>query len=94
MQISFEVGGSSATFQWSGFIGSAKMTTGDEIVTLQTPLRLSSQFDWRIERTWECRLHDHEVKVIKVRPRLLAGIRKSSFTVAVDGIVVASATGR
>jgi hypothetical protein len=94
MQISFDVDGTQATFHWTGFIANAKITIDQEVIKLQSPLRLSNQVDFRTQRTWQCQLHDHEIKVVKKRPLLLAGIRKSSFTVAVDGIVVASATGR
>jgi hypothetical protein len=94
MQMSFDVDATPATFHWTGFIASAKITAGREVIKLQSPWRLSSQFDLRRQRTWHCRVHDHDIKVVKASPILLAGVRKSSFTVAVDGAVVASAMGR
>jgi hypothetical protein len=94
MQITFDLDGTPATFHWTGFIMSAKITAGDAVIELQRPWRLSSQFDVRMQRTWECRVHDHEIKAVKARPLFPAGIRKGSFTISVNGAVVASAMGR
>ena len=92
--MTFDVDGGPATFHWTAFIMSARITVGAEVIKLQSPWRLSSQFDLPRQRTWQCQIDDHEIKIVKERPILLAGVRKSSFTVAVDGTVVASTIAR
>ncbi len=94
MQIDFTVGEAPAEFLFNSAIGKAELKLGQETIELQNPLRPSSQFSFRLTKTWTVTKDGHEITIVKRRPLLVAGFRKSSFEVSVDGTVVAEATGR
>jgi len=94
MQIDFTVGDKPAEFLYSSTTGKAELKLGQEIVELQNPLRLSSQFSLHQAKSWTTETDGHAIAVVKQRPLLVAGFRKSSFTVSVDGEVVAEVAGR
>jgi hypothetical protein len=94
MQINFTVGDAPAEFLYSSATGKAELRLGQETIELQNPLRLSSQFSFSQTKSWTTEAAGHAVAIVKQRPVLAAGFRKSSFTVSVDGDVVAEVTGR
>jgi hypothetical protein len=44
-------------------------------------------------RSWKTGTAEHDVEIVKVRPRMFGGIRPNSYTVSVDNIIVAKARG-
>jgi hypothetical protein len=94
MRMTFNVAGTPAEFRRNGVTGKAELKVGDEIVRLQSPLRLSTHVELTTTRTWKCRVGGHDIVITKVRPWLLAAARDNSFTICVDDTVVAQATGK
>jgi hypothetical protein len=93
MMISFDVAGVPARFRRNAWTGSAELRVADDVVVLQSPLRLSTQFNVHTSVVWRHRAGEHDIVIEKVRPRLFGGFRPNVFTIAVDGKTVAEATG-
>ena len=94
MEVNFAVAGAAATFRWNSATGRADVMVGDDHVTLQTPAKLSTHFQLGTRRTWKQTVGGHDIEVVKDRPRMFGGLRPNTFTVSVDGKVVATAMGR
>jgi hypothetical protein len=94
MEIAFSVDGRLLTFRRSAMTGRAELQVGDDITRLQSPLRLTTHFDFRTRVVWCTRVGDHDVEVVKTRPLIFGGARNNSFTVSVDGVVVAKTMGK
>ena len=94
MRIAFTAGETGAEFRRSAMTARSELRVGDEIVPLQSPFRVTAHFDIRTRTVWRRSVGDHEVEVARSRPRLFGGLRRSSYTVAVDGVIVADAIGR
>jgi hypothetical protein len=94
MLIHFPVGETPATFRYNALTGRAELDLGQRTVLLQSPLRFSTHFQMGETRSWTTREDGHDITVTKRRPRWVAGFRSNSFTVSVDGDVVAETTGR
>jgi len=94
MEITFAVDGQPATFTRSDVTGRAELRFGEHTVQLQSPLRPTTHFDLRRRVAWRTRVGYHDVEIVKTRPALFAGLRANAFSVAVDGVVVAEATGK
>ncbi len=93
MQLSFDVAGTPAEFRRSPWTGRSELQVGSEVMTLQSPLRFSTHFDFKTTTVWRRRANDHEVEIVKVRPHTLGGLRSAQYTVSVDDTVVADARG-
>jgi hypothetical protein len=93
VKIAFTIGEQRAEFYRNSATSRAELRIGDDVVCLQSPYHFKSQFDLRTRITWRRRVGDHEVEIVKVRPRVLGGARPNSYTVAVDGVTVAEVTG-
>lgn len=93
MRIPFELDGGPAEFHWNNVTGRAKLTVGGQTVGLQSSYAPSSHFSTSLKRVWRQPLGNHVVEIEKLRPLLLAGFRPNSFTVKIDGCVVAQARG-
>ncbi len=92
MRIEFDVAGTPAEFSWSGGTGRVELRVGDDTVLLESPFWLSTHY--RAVRTihvWHTGDAEHVVELVKVKPRLKSG--PCAFTISVDSIVVAEATG-
>jgi hypothetical protein len=94
MKLSFDVAGMPAEFSRNFWTGRAELRVGDEVVSLQSAFRLSTHFELRTRRVWRKRIGQHEVEIVKIRPRLFPGFRSQSFTVSVDKSVVAVTIGK
>jgi hypothetical protein len=94
MQIAFDVAGTPAEFRRNDVTGRTELRLGEEIVELQSPYRLSAHFAAGTEQVWTCRANDHDIQIVKVRPRVVGGLRDNSFTISVDDQVVAEAVGK
>jgi len=94
VRIAFHVGDKPAEFRRNGNTGKAELRVGGEVLLLQSPLSLTAHFDFRTRNEWRRTLHDHEVAIVKIRPRVLGGVRENTYTVEVDGKVVATARGK
>jgi hypothetical protein len=92
MELAFEVGGRHATFRRDPWMGSADLEVADEVVRLQSPLRLSTHFNRWTTRCWRQSFGGRQVEVVMQRPRVFGGFRKKTFTVRVDGTVVVHTT--
>ena len=93
MQISFDLAGTPAEFRRKSSTGKAELLVGDDVVALQSPLRVSTHFNFKTKQTWRCDVGGHVVEIVKVRPRLVGGLRESSYTITVDDTQVAAAAG-
>ena len=94
MDITFSLDGEPATFSRSSATGRAELRVGQQVVPLQSPLRPSVHFDFRRRVAWRTRVAEHEIEIVKTRPAFFGGLRDNSFSIAVDGVVVADATGK
>jgi hypothetical protein len=94
MQIAFSIDGQAATFERSDVTGRAELHFGEQIVVLQSPLKPTAHFGIRKRTAWRTRIGAHDVEIVKNRPRLFGGLRANSFSVVVDGVAVAEATGK
>ena len=71
MQIAFDVAGTPAEFRRNDVTGRTELRLGEEIVELQSPYRLSAHFAVGTEQVWTCRANDHDIQIVKVRPRVV-----------------------
>ena len=90
MQLAFEVDGSPAEYRRSEWTGRSELRVGDEVVTVQSPYRFSTHFELRTGDVWRHRVADHEVEIVKVRPRFFGGYRNNDVEISVDDRLVAS----
>lgn len=93
MDISFDIAGVPAEFRRNSNTGRAELHVGDDVIRLQSPYRPSTHFDLRTRQVWRRRVGEHDVEIVKVRPRMYGGARPNSYTISVDTTVVAEATG-
>jgi hypothetical protein len=94
MRIHFRVGQARAEFRYNALTGRADLQLGQRTVQLQSPLKFSTHFQLGKVKSWTAQDQGHEVTIVKRRPRLVGGLRNNSFTVSVDGTVVAETSGR
>lgn len=94
MELGFEVGGRPALFRRDAGTGRATLTVGDEVTALASPYSPLTHLEFTTRRSWRRQVGDHVVEVTKVRPRAVGGLRTNSFTITVDGTVVAEAEGK
>ena len=93
MQISFDIAGTPAEFRRQSSTGKAELLVGDDVVALQSPLRVSTHFSFKTTQKWRCEVGGHVVEVVKVRPRFVGGLRENSYVITVDDNQVAAAAG-
>jgi hypothetical protein len=93
MEIPFDIAGVPAKFRRNPHTGRAELCAGDDVIILQSPYQLSTQFELRRRRVWRRRVGEHDVEIVKVRSMLYGGVRTQSYTISVDNKVVAEATG-
>jgi hypothetical protein len=93
VRIDFSVGGTSARFRRSHFSGKAVLSVGDDRQTLQNPLKPGTHYSLSSERKWQLQVNDHQIEIVKDRPKFLSGFRPHSYTVLVDGQLVAQEKG-
>ena len=93
MDIRFEVDGTPARFRRNDWNGRAELAVGDEIVPLQSPWNLRTHFSLSTRRSWNRRVSDHQIEIVKVRKRWFAGFRPAVFSVLVDGKLVTGQEG-
>jgi hypothetical protein len=94
MKINFTAGDRAASFERHDMTGRAELRVGDEIVPLQSPFRLTTHFDFRTRAVWRHTIDGHDVEIARNRPRWFGGLRTSTYSVTVDGHVVATGTGK
>jgi hypothetical protein len=94
MRLSFEVTGIPAEFHRNLWTGRAELRIGRDVIPLQSPFRLSAHFEFRTRIVWRTKVGEHDIEIVKVRPRIFAGFRPQSFTISVDKRIVAEATGK
>jgi hypothetical protein len=93
MEIDFSIGNISAKLVRGWFLGGMKLVTPSESIWLQHPLQPSTHFSFRLKRCWQRSISGHQVRVEKTRPLLAAGVRPQSYSVFVDGELVAGDQG-
>jgi hypothetical protein len=93
VEISFDIAGVPAEFRRDSATGRAQLRVGDDVIRLQSPYQLSTHFELRTRKVWRHRVGEHDVEIVKVRPRIIGGVRAQSYTISVDNTVVAEATG-
>ena len=89
MELSFDVDGTRATFRRNPETGRADLVVGEEVITLQSPFRLSTHFELRTKRAWRRQIRGHDVQIIRTRSRMMGGLRASTYAITVDGDLVA-----
>ncbi|WP_297832533.1 hypothetical protein [Thermomonas sp.] len=93
MQIHFQANGMPVEFRRDRMTGTAVLVTPSETITLQTAVNPLTHLSIRLTRTWTATIAGTEVRIVKTRPLLLAGLRPHRYEVFVDGNPVATATG-
>jgi hypothetical protein len=73
--------------------GQAVLKAGPETIVLQSPLNVTSHFDVKLTRQWQCSVKGHDIRIEKKRPLLLAGFRPQMYRVFVDGELVQERRG-
>ena len=92
MRIEFDVAGTPAEFRWSSAMGRVELRVGDDAILLESPLWLSTYYTAvRTIQVWHGGDVDHVVELVKVKPKFKSG--PCAFTISVDRVVVAEATG-
>ena len=93
MEIDFSIVSTPAKLRRGWLFGGMRVTTPGESFWLQHPLHPSTHISFRLERNWERTIAGHLVRVEKVRPLLVAGVRPQTYRVFVDGQLVAASRG-
>ena len=93
MEIDFSIGDVPARLKRSWFLGAMKIETPGEAVWLQHPFHLGTHFSSRLAQAWDRSIGGYLVRVEKVRPLIVAGVRPQEFRIFVDGNLVANARG-
>ena len=93
MELDFSIGNVSAKLVRGWFFGGMKLVTPSESIWLQHPLQPSTHFSFRLKRCWQRSISGHLVRVEKTRSLLVAGARPQSYSVFVDGELVANDHG-
>jgi hypothetical protein len=94
MRIDFDVAGVPGSFRRNAWTGTAELQVGDQSRTIRSPFQVSTHIELRTRVQWSQRIGQHEVVIVKTRPRFFGFARENSFNVIVDGVEVATATGR
>jgi hypothetical protein len=93
MELSFNVDGRPARFRRNPETGRADLVVGEDVITLQSPFRLSTHFEVRARKVWRRRIGEHDVEVVRVRQRMFGGLKPSVYSISVDGTLVAESSG-
>jgi hypothetical protein len=93
MRLTFPIGATTAEFRRNAFSGRASLVVGDQVMTLQSPYRLDTHFQPKTKQAWTRTVDGHVVEIVKERPLVMGGMRTNTFSVRVDGIVVAKGEG-
>lgn len=93
MRLSFEVDGQQVTFRRDPWLGRATLSVGGEVRVLDRVLDPATQLGIQTTRVRSAGVLGHEVVVTKIRSRLFGGLRRQSYSITVDGSVVAEGTG-
>ncbi|WP_114999012.1 hypothetical protein [Xanthomonas campestris] len=93
MELNFKVGTIPAKLTRGWFFGGMKVITAGGVVWLQHPLSPSTHFSFQTKSSWEVEVEGQKVRVEKIRPLMMAGLRAQSYMVYVDGSLVASDQG-
>ena len=94
VDIHFEVGGTPARFRRNDWTGRAELSVEGESFLLQSPWKFGTHFTLSTRHTWTQSVGEHQVEIVKERPRMFAGVRAASFTVLVDGNVMTHKRGK
>jgi hypothetical protein len=94
LRIEFNVGQKPCIFTREWISGNAQLDVAGEIIQLQSPLSPGTHFNVKLSRSWQRNVDGHDVRIEKRRPFLFAGFRPHSYSVFVDGALVARASGR
>lgn len=93
MKITFNVGESPAQFHRDPFFGLTNLVIDGQKTTLASPSQYGTHYSWATTKVWKVSHGEHTVKIEKVRPRLLGGLRPNTYTIKVDGAEVATSRG-
>lgn len=92
MVIDFRVDGAPARFIWSWWTGKTVLRVGDQTIQLQRPQGLGTHFEPARTRTWNREVDGHDVQIVKTKS-LIGPFGGNAYTISVDEIVVARASG-
>ena len=93
MHLEFDVAGSPAAFTRNPDTGLAELQWGGDTQRLQSPWNPLTHLSLGTTRTWQRTLGGQAVVISVTRPRMAGGLRDNTYSVTVDGAVVAEATG-
>ncbi len=93
VQLMFEIDGKPAEYRRNPNTGRADLIVGDQVIPLQSPYSLGTHFDFKTRRAVKRTVDGHDIEVVKLRPRAVGGLRENTYTISVDGRVIAAATG-
>jgi hypothetical protein len=91
--LEFEIGGTKAEFFRDSSTGRAELRHDGQVIGLASPYNPLTHVSLGTTQEWRRQVAGHEVEVVKVRARWAGGLRSHDFTVRVDGVVVAKASG-
>jgi hypothetical protein len=91
MKIMFDVGGSTAQFRRNLLTAGVHVIIDGDDQLLLNPWRLETQFSISNVRRWSIPHAGHMIEIQLVRPWVLAGLRRRSCTIWVDGQLAAQA---
>lgn len=94
MRIDFAIGEGRAEFVRHDFTGRAEVRHDGDVEPLANPWNPLTHVSLSTTHEWRCHVQGHHVSIVKVRPRLLGGLRSNAYTVRVDGLVVAQDHGK
>jgi hypothetical protein len=93
VKITFDVGKSSAVFHREPFLGGAYLVIDGQKTTLASPANVTTSFTYELSEQWSVSHAGHSIEVGKVRPRILGGLRRSTYVVRVDGEEITTTRG-
>ncbi len=80
-------------FSRNWFTGRCILHTGTRDAVLQSSLNPFTHYSMKLKRQWHFSVEDHAVIIEKERPLLLAGLRRQTYRVFVDGKLVVERSG-
>lgn len=92
MVISFEVDGRAARFRRSDAFGGVYLDVAGETITLESAWSPKAHSSFTTKR-WSRQIGDHLIEVVQVKERWWLGAQRPSFTVLIDGKVIATREG-
>ncbi|MGD0190003.1 MAG: hypothetical protein ABSD74_04600 [Rhizomicrobium sp.] len=93
MELTFEIDGTSVKFSRDWFTGRCTLNTGSGDEILESLWNPATHFSVKLTRRWQRSIKGHDIVIEKVRPLLLAGFRRQTYRLFIDGQLVEDRKG-